>query len=53
VVGRYATGDVRYNIWNGNTFIGDPSLSLESSLEEDDMTFDIAESGVTYTGGSG
>jgi hypothetical protein len=46
-------GQLRYSLWSGNSFLGDPSLALESNLVWNGFPFDIAESGVTYTGGSG
>jgi len=48
-------GDVelRYSLWTGNTFLGDPAILLESNFGLGALPFDIAESGVTYTGGSG
>ena len=53
LLGKNSNNELRYSLWTGNTFLGDPSLLLESSLEGLYLTFDIAESGVTYTGGSG
>ena len=46
------SNELRYSLWTGNTFLGDPAILLES-LQADFVPFDIAESGVTYTGGSG
>ena len=46
------TNEMHYSLWTGNTFLGDPAILLESSLQGE-IPFDIAESGVTYTGGSG
>ncbi|MFH1491478.1 MAG: hypothetical protein ABII06_21425 [Pseudomonadota bacterium] len=46
--------ELRYSLWTGNRFLGDPAILLDSALEAlGGMHFDIAESGVTYTGGSG
>jgi len=53
LLGKNSNNELRYSLWTGNTFLGDPSLLLESSLEATYMVFDIAESGVTYTGGPG
>jgi len=44
---------LRYSLWTGNTFLGDPALLLDASIDWGGFKFDIAESGVTYTGGSG
>jgi len=46
------TNEMHYSLWTGNTFLGDPAILLESSLGGE-TPFDITESGVTYTGGSG
>ena len=42
-----ASGQLRYSLWTGNTFLGDPAILLESSLASSDLPFDIAESGAT------
>ncbi|MFH1293694.1 MAG: hypothetical protein ABIJ44_06130, partial [Pseudomonadota bacterium] len=49
---RNTSNELRYSLWTGNTFLGDPAILLESSLSSDKLPFNIAESGVTYTGGS-
>jgi hypothetical protein len=46
------SNELRYSLWTGNIFLGDPAILLET-LPADFVPFDIAESGVTYTGGSG
>lgn len=46
------SNELRYSLWTGNTFLGDPSILLES-LPENFVSFDMAEFGVSYTGGSG
>ncbi len=45
--------DLRYSLWTGNTFLGNPPILLESDLSGGLVVFDVGESGVTYTGGSG
>ncbi|MFH1490275.1 MAG: hypothetical protein ABII06_15325 [Pseudomonadota bacterium] len=50
---KNASNELRYSLWTGNRFLGDPAILLESGLESAGFTFDVAESGVTYTGGSG
>ena len=47
------SNELRYSLWTGNTFLGDPAILVESSLPANFVPFGIAESGVTYTGGSG
>ena len=47
------SNELRYSLWTGNTFLGDPAILVESSLPVNFVPFGIAESGVTYTGGSG
>ena len=37
--------DLRYSLWTGNTFLGDPPILLESDLGLGELPFDIAESG--------
>lgn len=53
LLGRNSSGHLRYSLWTGNTFLGDPAILLESDVLADNLPFGIAESGVTYTGGSG
>ncbi len=53
LLGKNSNDELRYSLWSGNKFFGDPSLLLESSIEGSEFTFNIAESGITYTGGSG
>ena len=50
---RNSNNNLRYSLWDGNTFLGDPGILLESNMGASGFPFDIAESGVTYTGGSG
>jgi hypothetical protein len=50
---RNNSNELRYSLWTGNAFLGNPAILLESSLPVVFVPFDIAESGVTYTGGSG
>ena len=50
---RNNSNELRYSLWTGNTFMGDPAILVESSLPANFVPFGIAESGVTYTGGSG
>jgi hypothetical protein len=45
--------ELRYCLWSGNAFLGNPPVLLEADNGRGDLPFDIAESGVTYTGGSG
>ncbi|MFC1824065.1 hypothetical protein ACFL9T_15250 [Thermodesulfobacteriota bacterium] len=45
--------ELRYSLWIGNTFLGDPGILLDPNLAIGDLPFNITESGVTYTGGSG
>ncbi len=40
-----STGDLRYSLWTGNTFLGDPAILSEFSLSTSYLPFDIAESG--------
>lgn len=39
--------ELRYCLWTGNKFLGDPAILLESSLALGRLPFDVAESGVT------
>jgi len=41
------TDEMRYSLWTGNTFLGDPAILLESSPLGGEIPFDIAEFGVT------
>ena len=41
---KNTTAELRYSLWTGNTFLGDPAILLESSLATSDLPFDIAES---------
>lgn len=45
-------GYLRYSLWTGNAFLGNPGTLLSSDLSFRQMNFAIAESGVTYTGRS-
>ncbi|MBW2143903.1 MAG: hypothetical protein JRG75_05840, partial [Deltaproteobacteria bacterium] len=39
------SNDLRYSLWTGNTFLGDPSILLEAGLGLGKLPFDIAEFG--------
>lgn len=45
--------DLTYSIWTGNEFGGSATVSLETDIFAGFVSFGIAESGITYTGGSG
>lgn len=45
--------NLRYSIWSGNTFQGNPAVLLESKFGTGFLPLDIDEFGVTYTGGAG
>lgn len=45
LLAQIVTNELRYSLWTGSTFLGDPALLLESSLEDTNLPFDIAESG--------
>jgi hypothetical protein len=52
-MGKNSSDELSYSFWSGNKFLGDPSLLLESSIEGSEFRFNIAESGISYKGGSG
>jgi hypothetical protein len=45
--------DLRYSLWTGKQFVGDPAVLLESGFGTGFLPLDIAEFGITYTGGAG
>ena len=56
MLGSNSNSELCYCLWTGNTFLGDPGITLESSLDYADINYcpvDVAEWGITYTGGSG
>jgi len=48
-----SSNDLRYSLWSGYAFHGNPGVLLESAFGTGYLPVDIAEFGVTYTGGSG
>ena len=44
---------LRYSLWTGSRFKGNPAIQLDNNLSTGTLVYDAAESGITYTGGSG
>ncbi len=44
LLGSTSGNKLRYSIWTGNRFLGDPGIQLESSLSGNELPFGIAES---------
>lgn len=48
------SNDLRYSLWDGERFKGDPAILLESDIPVlNDMAFDLAEADVPRSGGTG
>ena len=45
LLGNTNGDQLRYSLWTGNRFLGDPAILLESSLASNELPFGIAESG--------
>ena len=48
------SNDLRYSLWDGERFKGDPAILLESNIPvQNEIAFDLTEANVPRTGGTG
>jgi len=50
LLARNTSNDLKYSLWTGSAFSGDPAIMLESGLGLGPLPFDVAESGDAPTG---
>jgi hypothetical protein len=54
LLGRNNLKDLRYCLWTGDGFKGDPTILLEDDIPvQNELAFDLAEANVPRTGGTG
>jgi hypothetical protein len=54
LLGENISNDLRYSLWTGDRFKGDPAILLESGVPVlNEVAYDCAEANVPRTGGTG
>jgi hypothetical protein len=53
LLGNNSSNELRYSLWSGNVFHGNPGVLLEVGFGTGYLPMDIAEFDITYTGGAG